>query len=532
MLKVNILWFISLCLSITCALAATLVQQWARKYLSTTQLQSSPQRRARVRTYLFQGVVRFRLDTVVNSVPLLLHLSVFLFFTGLVEFLFLLDNTLAYIILACVAVCAVAYVALTLLPIFYRDCPYQTPMSGPLWRLVQALKLTFLALSLLISKKFARRRLINLNEDMVRCKERLLGGLQRDIIEQCGAKDAFKELDIAALRSTLQSLREPSELESFIAAIPGFLGSATIDSEAGITLHKLLYANDADLGLRIGHLLTTQMHMPVACIDTLWHITRWHNAIDVWDWDIPFKDATVDSLSVHKGSRDLAIALTAHCTAAVAVRVLLKKLQIMQPTDFRVYGLRRMLHSLMAADRGALESREDLIRDGHLLNTARILTSAMPLIAKVDETRANVLWDTLKMLCSDLDARPASVGAQTALVRAWKAYKGEPRAWTPAPGGIPYQPPTTSAAAVLTPAAVVEKATTPVVATTPAPAVATTPAPVVAAPTPAPAVATTPAPAVATTPAPVVETPEAAAATALEAVVAAIPASIRDIGGE
>ena len=510
MLKVNILWFISLCLSITCALAATLVQQWARKYLSTTQLQSSPQRRARVRTYLFQGVVRFRLDTVANSVPLLLHLSVFLFFTGLVEFLFLLDNTLAYIILACVAVCAVAYVVLTLLPIFYRDCPYQTPMSGLLWWLVQALKFTFLAISLRIYNIIALNstsRHDTLKKSMGRCRKRLLGGLQHDI-EPC-AMDKSAKLDVVGLRWTLQSLREPSELESFIAAIPGFLGSATIDSEAGITLHKLLYANDADLGLRIGHLLTTQMHMPVACIDTLWHITRWHNVIDVWDWDIPFKDATVDSLSVHKGSRDLAIALTAHCTAALAVRVLLKKLQIMQPADYRVYGLRRMLHSLMAADRGTLESREDLIRDGHLLNTARILTSAMPLIAKVDETRANVLWDTLKMLCSDLDARPASVGAQTALVRAWKAYKGEPQAWTPAPGETPYQPPTTSAAAAVpTPAAAVEEATAPVVATTPAPAVATTPAPVA-------------------------ETPEsAAAATALEAVVEAIPASIRNIGGE
>ncbi|KAI0287089.1 hypothetical protein BC826DRAFT_1120037, partial [Russula brevipes] len=32
MLHVNILWFLSLTLSVSCALAATLVQQWARKY--------------------------------------------------------------------------------------------------------------------------------------------------------------------------------------------------------------------------------------------------------------------------------------------------------------------------------------------------------------------------------------------------------------------------------------------------------------------------------------------------------------------
>ena len=53
MLRVNILWFFSLTLSIACAVSATLVQQWARKYLLTTQIPLSPQRRARVRTYLF-----------------------------------------------------------------------------------------------------------------------------------------------------------------------------------------------------------------------------------------------------------------------------------------------------------------------------------------------------------------------------------------------------------------------------------------------------------------------------------------------
>ncbi|KAH9976603.1 hypothetical protein BGW80DRAFT_1144106, partial [Lactifluus volemus] len=129
MLHVNILWFLSLVLSVASALAATLVQQWTRKYLLTTQLPSSPQRRARIRTFLFQGVLRFRLDTIANSVPLLLHASVFLFLTGLVKFLFQTDDTLGYILLACVVACTVTYVTLTLLPLFYRDCPYETPMS-------------------------------------------------------------------------------------------------------------------------------------------------------------------------------------------------------------------------------------------------------------------------------------------------------------------------------------------------------------------------------------------------------------------
>ncbi|KAI0295596.1 hypothetical protein B0F90DRAFT_1144206 [Multifurca ochricompacta] len=178
MLKVNILWFLSLGLSVSCALAATLIQQWARNYLLTTRLPSSPQRRARVRTYLFQGLHKFRLDSIVNTVPILLHASVFLFFTGLVEFLFQITNTVAYIFLSFVIVCAIVYIGLTLLPLFYRDCPYRTPMSGPLWRFLQAIQVAFFALCRRVYKVIVPNwtpRLLNLKGYVGKCKERLLG---------------------------------------------------------------------------------------------------------------------------------------------------------------------------------------------------------------------------------------------------------------------------------------------------------------------------------------------------------------------
>jgi Family of unknown function (DUF6535) len=449
MLRVNILWFLSLVLSVACALTATLVQQWTRKYLLTTQLPSSPQRRARIRTYLFQGVVRFRLDTVANCVPLLLHASVFLFFTGLVVFLFQIDKTLAYILLGCVVACAVTYVALTVLPLFYRDCPYQTPMSGPLWRFNQALQFALFAFSRRIYKIIAPNwtpRLMDLTGYMGKCKERLLGGLHHDL-ERC-ATHASQELDTVALRSALQSLREPSELESFIAGIPGFLGSATIKSEtphftpASSTLYELLHVNDAYLGLRIGHLLKTQVHTPIECVDALWHITCWHEVVDVPKWDRAFGEATVDSLRVLKGSHDPAIALTAHCTAALGARVVLKDLQRMltqaPSRRLRLLELRKALYALMDADQGTLESLtdEELIWDGHLLNMAGILTGAVPLIVGVDEIRSSVLWDTLDALRSGLDPLQASPEAQTTLASAWEVYEEAARAWTPAPGGI------------------------------------------------------------------------------------------------
>jgi hypothetical protein len=454
MLCVNILWFLSLSLSVACALAATLVQQWARNYLLTTQLPSSPQRRARVRTYLFQGVQRFRLGTVVDTVPVLLHASVFLFFAGLVQFLFQVNNSLAYALLCCVIVYAKAYVVLTVLPLFRRDCPYHTPMSGPLWRASQALQFAAISSFRRVCKVLMPTRilrLMHLKEYVSKCKERFSGGLQYDL--ERSATDASQELDTFALRWTLKSLREPSELESFIAGIPGFLGTATITSDApqltpsSITLYNLLHVADVHLGLRLGHLLKTQLHTPLPCVDALWHITRWYDVVNVPQWDRAFGEATLDSLRALKGSRDPAIALTARCAAALGARVVLKDLRrILEqaPTKkLRIVELRKVVQALMGAERPDVESLPDdeFIRKGHMLNIAEVLTGVVPLLPAVDVTRANVLWDTLDMLRAGLDPDPVSSGIQAKMVEARNAYEVGLREWESAPILFPRQSP-------------------------------------------------------------------------------------------
>jgi hypothetical protein len=454
MLQVNILWFLSLTLSVSCALAATLVQQWARKYLLTTQLPSSPQRQARVRTYLFQGILRFRLDTVANAVPFLLHASVFLFFAGLIEFLFQFSHTLAYILVGCVLIWGKVYGLLTILPLLRRDCPYLTPMSGPLWRFVQGLQFVSLTSFRRVYKAITPNwtpRLMNLKEYGVKCKERFWGGLQHDLERR--AMNASEKLDTAALRWTLKSLREPSELESLIAGIPGFLGSETITSDmpqltpSSITLYNLLHMHDVHLGLRIGHLLKTQLRTPIPCVDALWHITRWYDVVNVPQWDRAFGEATVDSLRALKVSRDPTIALTARCAAALSVRVVLRDLQrILEqaPTKrLRIMELRRVVHGLMETERPDVEllGDEELLGDGHLLNMAGVLTGVVPLLPGVDETRADVLWDTLDTLRVDLDPHQVSPKAQSALSHAWKAYEDEFQAWISIPAHFPRQPP-------------------------------------------------------------------------------------------
>ncbi|KAJ7876242.1 hypothetical protein B0H13DRAFT_2347803 [Mycena leptocephala] len=90
----------SLGLSLTCALIATLVEQWARDFLHKADMRSSPFIRARIFSYI----------------PLLLHTSLFLFFAGLVAFLLPINISIATVAAVLSAVVFAAYALLTMLP--------------------------------------------------------------------------------------------------------------------------------------------------------------------------------------------------------------------------------------------------------------------------------------------------------------------------------------------------------------------------------------------------------------------------------
>ncbi|KAI0316336.1 hypothetical protein OF83DRAFT_1264880, partial [Amylostereum chailletii] len=117
---VNVFWFFSLILSLTCALGATLVQQWTRYYSQAVfdDHDTPPRERGRLRALLSSGVECFRLPTITNALPLLLHTSVFLFFSGIVEFLWPINRAVAILSLVIIGLVVSTYAMLTLLPLF------------------------------------------------------------------------------------------------------------------------------------------------------------------------------------------------------------------------------------------------------------------------------------------------------------------------------------------------------------------------------------------------------------------------------
>ncbi len=138
-IRVNILWLLSLAISITCALLATLIQQWSRRYMALSYHYDMPHKRARVRTFLFTGMEHFRMRQAVEAIPMLLHTSVFLFFAGLVDFFLLFNKTVAWVFIGWVGLFVSIYAAMTVIPNIIFSCPYSTPFTTLLWRLSQML---------------------------------------------------------------------------------------------------------------------------------------------------------------------------------------------------------------------------------------------------------------------------------------------------------------------------------------------------------------------------------------------------------
>ncbi|KAH9983041.1 hypothetical protein BJV74DRAFT_777880, partial [Russula compacta] len=124
---VNLLWFLSLVISLTCALLATLLQQWARRYQRVAYPPYSPYKRARIRAFYSEGVEKLHMQYTVDALPILLHISLFLFFAGLAVFLFSVNLTIFKAVVVWIGLCVIGYAILTLLPIVYKDSPYAAP---------------------------------------------------------------------------------------------------------------------------------------------------------------------------------------------------------------------------------------------------------------------------------------------------------------------------------------------------------------------------------------------------------------------
>ncbi|KAF8207487.1 hypothetical protein K438DRAFT_1815027 [Mycena galopus ATCC 62051] len=206
----NTLWFISLGLSLSCALVATLLEQWARNFIHRADLYSAPVIRARMISFLYYGLKRFNMHTVVEIVPLLLHAAVLFFFGGLVAFLAPINRFIMLLSAGLLGIMVTCYFVITVLPLVYLDCPYHTPLSSALWWFFGRLRVAW---------NLLRRRLID--SKIVAARFHTIVAAMAIRAMEFTAERVSR--DRRALIWTLKSLADENEFEPLVQSIPDLL---------------------------------------------------------------------------------------------------------------------------------------------------------------------------------------------------------------------------------------------------------------------------------------------------------------------
>ncbi|KAH9052781.1 hypothetical protein EDB87DRAFT_1691472 [Lactarius vividus] len=203
--RVNVFWFMSLVFSISAALLATLVQQWVRDYMHVFQRYSNPLKSARLRQYLYEGAEGWYMPVVAESVPGLVHVSLFLFFLGLGDSLLNVNTTVGVTTVVPITLCALLYVFSMFAPVIKPQSPFRNPFSGLIWYLRQ--------------KVHPRRYLDRGSGGSAKVVSSNISQGQMQLAME--ENDERKDRDVRAIQWLIHNRTEDDEMESFVMAIPG-----------------------------------------------------------------------------------------------------------------------------------------------------------------------------------------------------------------------------------------------------------------------------------------------------------------------
>ena len=336
----NSLWFLSLVISLTCALLATSLQQWARRYILMTQPRYSPHKRARIRAFFAEGIEKLHLPWAVEALPALLHISVFLFFAGLIVFLFTINHTVFSIVLWCMGLCIGMYLCITLLPIFRHDSSYYTPLTTVAWFCATGISWLVLRTLKIIASELHGHKLVSLDSwykiSVLENKQnkRFFRGFTRETEDS--ALRLSSDIDVRGLAGTFNSLEEDHELEEFLAGIPGFLSSHEVTDPTNVLAEVinhvpgmaytvfLFITRTFSSGLVSGVIQERRKNVYMRALDVVTPLlpVNFYHALRFWDSDPSFTMNIFGTLDfwllaeAHSQDDDPDVAISAQCMAA------------------------------------------------------------------------------------------------------------------------------------------------------------------------------------------------------------------------
>ena len=234
-IRINVFWFMALAFSLSAALLAILVQQWVRDYMHVFQRYSDPQKSARMRQYLYEGSETWYMPIAANAVPVLLHVSLFLFFAGLADSTLDINTTIGLSTTVPIGICGLLYIFITLVPVIYPQSPYQTSFSGVIWYALQKFNMRS------FKDRDGKSKSVSPNMTLGQMQLSTEGTMDRE------------GRDKRAILWLLDNLTEDDEIEKFVMSMPGSL-------EAWTELSKKEVARvvaEPSSRLRIGNVLSS-----------------------------------------------------------------------------------------------------------------------------------------------------------------------------------------------------------------------------------------------------------------------------------
>lgn len=164
---------------------------------------------------------------VIEGVRAMTHVSMFLFFAGLLIYLYNICHAAFAAVVWWVALSTAVYVSFTLLPIFWPNSPYYAPLSPTLWFLFACT--SFAVFQVLSSQVFSFLR----PNTLARFRG-LRDHYRRRILEDIGniaeesASQQSSVIDVHVLESIFHDLTEDGAWEKFFEAVPGFFRSKLV----------------------------------------------------------------------------------------------------------------------------------------------------------------------------------------------------------------------------------------------------------------------------------------------------------------
>jgi hypothetical protein len=127
--RVNLVWFAGLVLSLIAGLVGILGKQWLREY--TSHQLTAPRDAVHLRQFRYVGLVRWRVGDIIAMLPLLLQASLVLFIIGLLDLLWtVVGNTfVAAFSSAIVALSFIMIITSVILPLLFPECPFKSPLA-------------------------------------------------------------------------------------------------------------------------------------------------------------------------------------------------------------------------------------------------------------------------------------------------------------------------------------------------------------------------------------------------------------------